>query len=92
VIAAGRERPRIAQEEIFGRVLTKVAAMDYVPHGIRINTSCTGAIDTPFLAALPCPALNGAGRSPTAASATCSNLEYRSASLPSTACRGGRAE
>ncbi|HZW97307.1 MAG TPA: SDR family oxidoreductase [Bacillota bacterium] len=31
--------------------LTKQAAMDYSPHGIRINTVCPGAIDTPMLQA-----------------------------------------
>lgn len=38
--------------------LTKAAAMDYAAAGIRINAICPGAIDTPFLAALPRPALD----------------------------------
>jgi NAD(P)-dependent dehydrogenase (short-subunit alcohol dehydrogenase family) len=35
--------------------LTKAAAMDYANKGIRINALCPGAIDTPFIAALPKP-------------------------------------
>jgi NAD(P)-dependent dehydrogenase (short-subunit alcohol dehydrogenase family) len=38
--------------------LTKAAAMDYAAQGIRINAICPGAIDTPFLAALPRPAID----------------------------------
>ena len=38
--------------------LTKAAAMDYATHGVRINSLCPGAIDTPFLAQLPKPFLN----------------------------------
>jgi len=38
--------------------LTKAAAMDYATRGVRINSLCPGAIDTPFLAQLPKPFLD----------------------------------
>jgi len=38
--------------------LTKAAAMDYAMKGLRINALCPGAIDTPFLSALPKPMLD----------------------------------
>jgi NAD(P)-dependent dehydrogenase (short-subunit alcohol dehydrogenase family) len=38
--------------------LTKAAAMDYATQGVRVNSLCPGAIDTPFLAELPQPFLN----------------------------------
>jgi NAD(P)-dependent dehydrogenase (short-subunit alcohol dehydrogenase family) len=38
--------------------LTKAAAMDYATQGVRVNSLCPGAIDTPFLAELPAPFLN----------------------------------
>ncbi|GAC06445.1 SDR family oxidoreductase [Paraglaciecola chathamensis] len=38
--------------------LTKAAAMDYANKGIRINSICPGAIDTPFIAALPKPLID----------------------------------
>lgn len=37
--------------------LTKAAAMDYAHAGIRINSVCPGLVDTPFIAALPQPAI-----------------------------------
>jgi len=38
--------------------LTKAAAMDYASKGLRINSLCPGAIDTPFLAGLSKPFLD----------------------------------
>jgi NAD(P)-dependent dehydrogenase (short-subunit alcohol dehydrogenase family) len=38
--------------------LTKAAAMDYAHTGIRINAICPGLIDTPFIGALPQPAID----------------------------------
>lgn len=37
--------------------LTKAAAMEYAPRGMRINAICPGAIDTPFIEELPEPML-----------------------------------
>jgi len=38
--------------------LTKAAAMDYAAKGVRINSLCPGAIETPFLTGLPKPFLD----------------------------------
>ena len=38
--------------------LTKGAAIDYASKGVRINSLCPGAIDTPFIAEIPRPMLD----------------------------------